>query len=184
MDLPTFTQTQAVQRVPLFSKGLPFSYADGPRSGVGLESVSVPFLPECIAVALVVGQGRLLIPSDVLFCGWSEGAEPLTLSVQFVFAETAAQLPPQSHRAEAIRNHLAWSVDPDDADVAEENALFVFLILTRAAFLSTMSRVLCQGDHLCTGARDSTAFTLMLVNQHKHRPQDPKVSEVHFVPGW
>lgn len=151
-------------------------------SGVRLESVSVPFLPECIAVNLMVEQGHPFILSDIVFCGCSDGAEPLTLSVQFVSAETAGQIPPQSDRTKSVRNHLAWSIDPDDADVAEENALFVFLILTRAAFLPTMRRVLRQGALLCTGAWYRTAFTLMLVNEHKHCPQDPKVSEVHFVP--
>ena len=32
-------------------------------------------------------------------------------------------------------------VDPDDADVAEENALLVLLVLTGAAFLSPVARV-------------------------------------------
>lgn len=144
--------------------------------------MSVPFLPKCIAVNLMVEQGHPFILSDILFCGCGSRAEPLTLSVQFVSAETAAQISPQSDRTESIRNHLARSIDPDDTDVAEENALFVFLILARTPFLPTMGRVLRQGALLCTGARYGTAFTLMLVNQHKHRPQDPKVSEVHFVP--
>lgn len=47
-------------------------------------------------------------------------------------------------------------VDPDDADVAEENALFVFLVLAGAAFLSPVGRVgeLRPGALLRCGAGD------------------------------
>lgn len=47
------------------------------------------------------------------------------------------------------------SVDPDDADVAEENTLFVLLVLTGAAFVSPVGRVgeLRQGALLHRGAR-------------------------------
>lgn len=46
-------------------------------------------------------------------------------------------------------------VDPDDANVAEENTLFVLLVLTGAAFVSPMGRVgeLHQGALLHHGAR-------------------------------
>lgn len=37
--------------------------------------------------------------------------------------------------------HSPWGVDPDDANVAEKNALFVFLVLAGAAFLSPVGRV-------------------------------------------
>lgn len=47
-------------------------------------------------------------------------------------------------------------VDPDDADVAEKNALFVFLVLAGAAFLSPVGRVgeLRPGALLHCGAGD------------------------------
>lgn len=47
-----------------------------------------------------------------------------------------------------------WSVDPDDSNVAEKNALLVFLILTRAALLSPVGCVgeLHQGALLRCGA--------------------------------
>lgn len=47
-------------------------------------------------------------------------------------------------------------VDPDDADVAEENTLLVLLVLTRAALLSPVGRVgeHRQGAFLHCGARN------------------------------
>lgn len=52
--------------------------------------------------------------------------------------------------------HSPRRVDPDDADVTEENTLFVFLVLTRAAFLTPVGRVgeLYQGALLRRGARN------------------------------
>lgn len=56
--------------------------------------------------------------------------------------------------------HSPGRVDPHDANVAEENTLFVFLVLTRAAFLSTVGRVveLHHGALLRTRAWYGAAF--------------------------
>lgn len=47
-------------------------------------------------------------------------------------------------------------VDPDNANVAEENTLLVFLVLTRAAFLPPVGHMgeLCCGALLCHGTHN------------------------------
>lgn len=60
-----------------------------------------------------------------------------------------------SSGAAVKRTDSPRSVDPDDADVAEENALFVLLVLTGAASVSPVGRVgeLHQEALLHRGAR-------------------------------
>lgn len=76
---------------------------------------------------------------------------------------------------------MARGVDPDDANVAEENTLLVFLVLARAAFLPPVGHVgeLRCGALLCRGTHNRKGRGLMLVDQHQSCGEEPKVSEVH-----
>lgn len=85
---------------------------------------------------------RLLIAPYLLFILWSHCS-----SVTFI---TALQ------SSITVKTHSPRRVDPDDTDMAEKNTLLVFLVLTRAAFLSPVGRVgeLHQGALLRCGARN------------------------------